>query len=560
MNRLLTLIALITLGLGLPPAVHAQQAPGVDAGAVELSPVAAKFEAIDELQTELEGLAENRRATRGEERALIVERMGEKRTQLAREIAGLVDILTANPDELPAKDVVDRTGRLLDRERRRVARDLKTTDEALSEAKDLASKAESAIDRSRANDEVARLNERVVALLRQKYETTLLRERMGSDTKKDLAELDELLQTRARRLAALIEAAREERATVRGRPTTNDEEKKVRQRDVELITREIEAAATSLRKLIALMKERKLDTSAYQQLLIEATGRMTTDVFDRQVTLGLLDAWFERGEEWVADRAPQAFFALLLFGIIMLGSWVLSRLARRLMRRSVERTEMSMLAREFAVRTSGRLVLAVGLLTGLSQLGIEMAPVLAGLGIAGFVVGFALQDTLSNFAAGMMILVYRPFDVGDLVEMAGVTGKVHQMTLVSTSVLTLDNQKLIIPNNKIWNNVIRNVTAQSRRRVDFTFGVSYDDDIEKVMTVLRDVCENTEHVEADGEIIVALHSFGDSSVNFTVRVWTATDHYWEVFWAINAEVKRRFDAEDISIPFPQRDVHMKSAA
>jgi small conductance mechanosensitive channel len=198
----------------------------------------------------------------------------------------------------------------------------------------------------------------------------------------------------------------------------------------------------------------------------------------------------------------------------------------------------------------------IGIIIAVAQVGVEVGPVLAGLGIAGFVVGFALQDTLSNFASGLMILVYRPFDVGDAVEAAGVTGKVDQMNLVSTMILTFDNQLLIVPNKQVWGGIIRNITHQDKRRVDMTFGIGYSDDIPKAEKILTEIVTAHEKVLKDPEPVVRLHTLGESSVDFIVRPWSKTDEYWDVYWDVTREVKRRFDEEGISIPFPQRDVHI----
>jgi len=181
---------------------------------------------------------------------------------------------------------------------------------------------------------------------------------------------------------------------------------------------------------------------------------------------------------------------------------------------------------------------------------------LAGLGVAGFIVGFALQDSLGNFAAGAMILIYRPFDVDDFVEVTGASGLVKKMNLVSTTITTFDNQTLVVPNSKIWGDVIKNVTAQTERRVDLEFGIGYDDDIELAERVLTEVVSAHDKVLADPEPMIKLHTLGDSSVNFVVRPWVRTDDYWDVYWDLMREVKLRFDREGISIPFPQRDVHL----
>ena len=200
----------------------------------------------------------------------------------------------------------------------------------------------------------------------------------------------------------------------------------------------------------------------------------------------------------------------------------------------------------------------LGILMALSQIGISLTPMLAGLGVAGFIVGFALQDSLSNFAAGAMILIYRPFDVGDFVEVTGASGLVKDMNLVSTTITTFDNQTLVVPNSKIWGDVIKNVTAQNHRRVDLVFGISYDDDIEQAERVLAEIVAAHDKVLKDPEPNIKLHTLGDSSVNFVVRPWVKTDDYWDVYWDLMREVKLRFDREGISIPYPQRDVHLYS--
>ena len=217
---------------------------------------------------------------------------------------------------------------------------------------------------------------------------------------------------------------------------------------------------------------------------------------------------------------------------------------------------LSRLGRRMIVSTASNLVMVFGILVILSQLGISLGPLLAGLGVAGFIVGFALQDSLSNFAAGVMILLYRPYDVGDFVDAGGVVGTVDKMSLVSTSLLTVDNQLYIVPNSKIWGDVIKNVTAQKERRVDMVFGISYSDDIPKAETVLADILTSHDKVLDYPESVVKLHTLNSSSVDFVVRPWAKVDDYWDVYWDITRSVKMRFDEEKISIPFPQRDVHL----
>jgi small conductance mechanosensitive channel len=223
---------------------------------------------------------------------------------------------------------------------------------------------------------------------------------------------------------------------------------------------------------------------------------------------------------------------------------------------NASKLDLSQLLRKMFVSAAGNAVWAVGILVVLSQLGFALGPILAGLGIMGFIVGFALQETLGNFAAGMMILIYRPFDVGDMIEAATVFGKVHAMNMVSTTILTIDNQTLVVPNGKIWGNVIKNVTHQQTRRVDMTFGISYGDDIPHTEKTLMEIVKAHDKVLDDPEPMVKLHTLGESSVDFIVRPWCKTDDYWDVYWDVTREVKMRFDREGIRIPFPQRDVHL----
>ena len=198
----------------------------------------------------------------------------------------------------------------------------------------------------------------------------------------------------------------------------------------------------------------------------------------------------------------------------------------------------------------------MGFIAAISVLGINVGPLLAGIGATGFIIGFALKDTLSNFAAGIMILMYRPYDVGDLVEIGDTFGTVDAMTIVSTTLKTLDNQKVVVPNNMIWGDKITNATGSDKRRVDMVFGIGYDDDIAKAQRILEEIVQKHESVLKNPEPVVRVHELADSSVNFAVRPWVKTDDYWDVYWDITRSVKERFDAAGVSIPFPQQDVHM----
>ncbi|QSX32982.1 mechanosensitive ion channel family protein [Shewanella avicenniae] len=316
--------------------------------------------------------------------------------------------------------------------------------------------------------------------------------------------------------------------------------------------------STALSTDITLLDALGTDTIALKQSLFSVSGDITQDVFNVSFISQLLQNWLAVAESGIVDNGPNLMFKLFIFLVILFCAQLLAKLAERIVRKAVSNSKLnfSMLLQDFFTGLSGKVVMTIGLLIALSQLGFELGPLLAGFGIAGVIIGFALQDTLSNFASGMMILIYRPYDVGDLINAAGVTGRVSHMSLVSTTIKTLDNQRLIVPNNKIWGDTINNITAEHHRRVDMTFGIGYSDDIEKAERVLQEIVSNHPKVLQDPEPRVKLHLLNDSSVDFIVRPWVAPDDYWDVYWDITRAVKMRFDEENITIPFPQRDVHL----
>ena len=315
---------------------------------------------------------------------------------------------------------------------------------------------------------------------------------------------------------------------------------------------------TRLQSLLKLMARLELNTVSYRAVLLRESSGVSIGLFDTEALVAALGEGWEKFKDSLVDKAPSILLKLVVFVLVILAFRALSRLVKRLVKSGLDKPSInfSVLLKDILVSASGGLVMFVGILVALSQVGISLGPALAGLGVAGFIVGFALQDTLGNFAAGGMILFYRPYDVNDFVEVSGASGLVKKMNLVSTTITTFDNQTLVIPNSKIWGDVIKNVTAQATRRVDMEFGISYSDDIEKTERILRDIVEAHEKVLASPEPTIRLHKLGDSSVNFVVRPWTATADYWDVYWDITREVKMRFDREGISIPFPQRDVHV----
>jgi len=299
------------------------------------------------------------------------------------------------------------------------------------------------------------------------------------------------------------------------------------------------------------LKAKGGETGEYDSY-IKAVSGIKVDVTDASATWTTITGWLmspEGGFRWAVN--------IIQFIVIVIVFYLLSIVAGKAAHKTASRSKtFSSLLSEFLVLSARRMVLFIGFFVGLSALEINIGPVLAVIGAAGFVIAFALQNSLSNFASGILMLLYRPFDTGDTINVAGTLGKVESMNLLSTQLRTPDNQLVIVPNNSVWGDVITNVTGITQRRVDMVFGIGYNDDIDKAQGILEEIVNGHALVLKEPAAIVKLHELADSSVNFICRPWVKPEDYWTVYWDITREVKRRFDAEDVSIPFPQRDVHI----
>lgn len=292
------------------------------------------------------------------------------------------------------------------------------------------------------------------------------------------------------------------------------------------------------------------------RLYISSVQGINVDLKDASSTWAAVKGWVtseEGGMRWLVNLAQVAG---ILFVFYFLG-----RLAGKAVKKATDAMQNpSQLLQTFLVQSVRRLFFAAGLLMALSALEVSVTPLLAMIGAAGLVVGLALQGTLSNFASGIMILFYRPFDVGDVIEAGSILGKVTTMNLVSTVITTPDNKRMIVPNNDIWGGVITNISGVTRRRVDMQFSIGYEDDIDKAMRILEEIVAAHPLVLKDPEPVIKLHELADSSVNFICRPWSLPGDYWNIYWDITREVKARFDKEGLSIPYPQQDVHIYTEA
>ncbi len=325
--------------------------------------------------------------------------------------------------------------------------------------------------------------------------------------------------------------------------------------------RKVSNSTYGLAKLIAIADQLNINTTDYKRQLFSTTGNLTEDILNFPVIAAILSNWISSGSNWLLKHAPDQLLKFFVFFLILFATRLLAKLTRKVVLKAVVQPHlrMSKLMQDFFVSMSSKLIYFIGILIAFSKVGLDLAPVLTGFGVAGIIIGFALQDTLSNFASGMMLLIYRPFDVGDLVEAGGVTGKVSSMSLVNTTIKTFDNQIIILPNSKIWGDVIKNVTHERLRRVDMVFGIGYEDSIEKAEKILAEIVDAHPAALKKPEPNIRVHVLGASSVDFIVRPWVKTDDYWDVYWDVTREVKLRFDKEGISIPFAQQDVHVHFA-
>ena len=263
---------------------------------------------------------------------------------------------------------------------------------------------------------------------------------------------------------------------------------------------------------------------------------------------------------WAADREGGVQLVIQI-GIIvssLFGLLIAAKIVRRFARKWIGHVpNLSKLLQAFLATLIYWVVLAVGLMVVLSGLGIDISPVFALIGGASFIMAFAFQDTLGNLASGLMIMINRPFDEGHYVDVGGVGGTVKSVSIVATTVVTPDNQIIVIPNKNVWGNVITNVTASSTRRVDLVFGIAYEDSIPDALRVIEETTKAHPLVLDEPKPVIRVNELADSSVNFVCRPWAKTSDYWDVYWDLTQQIKENFDAAGISIPYPQQDLHIK---
>jgi small conductance mechanosensitive channel len=248
----------------------------------------------------------------------------------------------------------------------------------------------------------------------------------------------------------------------------------------------------------------------------------------------------------------KALIALVIFFVGRL----IARLITKGLHNVMQSQEVDKILETFVCNLAYWVLMIFVIIAAINQIGVQTTSLIAVMGAAGLAVGLALQGSLANFASGVLIVMFRPYRVGDFVEAAGIAGVVLQVQILTTVLKTGDNKQIIVPNGQIMGSIITNYSANETRRVDMTIGVSYDDDLDKVRSTIQELVNADDRILKDPECLIAVSALADSSVNFAVRPWVNTADYWGVMFDLTEAIKKRFDKEGISFPFPQQDVHL----
>lgn len=270
------------------------------------------------------------------------------------------------------------------------------------------------------------------------------------------------------------------------------------------------------------------------------------------VNTGNLQGYAQKLLDLAVVYGPTLILAII---VLILGLWII-KLFTRGINKAMERSNLEISLRKFLSSLFGILLKVLLLISVASMIGIATTSFVAIIGAAGLAVGLALQGGLANFAGGVIILIFKPFKVGDFIDAQGYMGTVHEITIFTTVLKTPDNKTVIIPNGALSNGSMVNFSTESKRRVDMVFGIGYGDSIEKAKQVLKKLVDSDDRIHGDPAPQIVVGELGDNSVNFNVRVWCDSANYWGIYFDTHEKVKLAFDEAGISIPFPQRDVHL----
>jgi len=288
------------------------------------------------------------------------------------------------------------------------------------------------------------------------------------------------------------------------------------------------------RSFSALKKQIEFNYTIYFILIMN-----TEKILDQLIQIGV-------------DYGPKLLGAIV---VLIIGGWIIKGMIRAFSK-MMDKSKMDDSLKPFLKGLVGMLLKVMLFISALGMLGIEMTSFIAILGAAGLAVGMALSGTLQNFAGGVMILIFKPFKIGDFIDAQGHMGTVKEIQIFNTIVTTPDNKTIIIPNGGLSTSSMTNFSAEEERRVDWTIGIAYGDDIDKARAVIKRLCDEDSRILKDPEVFIAVSELADSSVNFAVRAWVKAPDYWGVFFDLNEKVYKTFGQEGLNIPFPQMDVHV----
>lgn len=406
---------------------------------------------------------------------------------------------------------------------------------------------------------VTREIELVVRVMEWARESALLGDELGVEVNWSWEKYDAELLVGAEDLRGRMQVARQERdrlsAQLKSAEGSGAEASVVSDLTlrVQAADQRIDGAVAGLNRLIRLLERRGLDASIYRRVLIDTTGEITEGILDPEVLKALLAGAWNSTLAWIRDSGPKRLVQLLILVIFIVLMRLLARSLWWIVRLSQRRTH-SRLAVDMGQRMMPAVGTIAGLFFGLWVLGVNPAALLTGLGVASLIIGLALQDTLGNLAAGVFILIYRPYDVDDAIKAGGELGLVKAMGLANTTIVTFDNRRLYVPNRKIWSEVIENRSMETRRRVHATIRISYEDDLDQVMELVRGFLAEQDLVMDEPEPTIFVEELGSSWIEVNVWPWARIDNWWELYTTLPHELLKLLTAHGIRMPYSRREI------
>lgn len=264
---------------------------------------------------------------------------------------------------------------------------------------------------------------------------------------------------------------------------------------------------------------------------------------------------------WLLENGMELATNFIVSIIVLIAAKIVISVVLKGLKAALKRSgKVSEILEKFSVNVLRKIMWGIAIIIILGQFGIDIGPLIAGLGVTGFILGFAFQETIGNMLSGVMISLNKPFGIGEYVDIGGVSGTIKDMDMISITLHTPDNKKIVMANKVVWGKPITNFSALDTRRIDMIFGISYGSDIKQAKDIIKQEFAKLPEILSEPEPIIEVFSLGDSSVNFAVRPWVNKKDYWKIFYALNQMIKYAFDEAGIEIPFPQVDVHHHGSA